>query len=68
MNSGNDAANSTSTPSVLASSLPSTSSLLLRFVSSSSTSVRRSFSWLTPLAAANAEKKTASANCKGAKI
>ena len=64
MNSGSDAASSTSTLSRLASSLPSTSSLLVRFVSSSSTSVRRSFSWATPLAASRAEKKIASANCK----
>ena len=51
MNNGNDAASNTNTPSRLASSFPNTNSLLVRLVNSSSTSVRRSFSWATPAAA-----------------
>ncbi len=68
MNNGNDAASSTNTLSRLASSFPKTSSLLVRFVKSSSSSVRRSFSRATLLAAASAEKNSASANCNGARI
>ena len=68
MNTGSAAASITSTFSRLASSLPSTNSLLERFVSSSRISVRRSFSWATSLAASRAEKKAARANCSGARI
>ncbi len=58
----------TSTPSRLASSLPSTNSELERFVSRSRINVWRSFSWATSLAANKAEKNTASASCSGARI
>ncbi len=68
MKTGSPAANITSTCNKLARSFPSTSSWLERFVSSSRTKVRRSFSWATALAASMAEKKTAKANCSGARI
>ncbi len=68
MNSGTAAANSTSTPSRLASSLPNTNSLFDKLVSSNRISVRRSFSCATALAANTAEKKTATTNCNGARI
>ena len=68
MNSGNAPTSITSMLSRLATSLPSTSSLLESRVNSNSTRVRRSFSWATALAANMAEKNTASANCKGARI
>ncbi len=67
-NSGSAAVNSTSTPSKLASSRPSTSSLLVRCVNSSRISVRRSFSWATALAPSRADEKDATTNCKGASI
>ena len=67
MNTGRAAAKRTRTWSKLARSFPSTSSLLERLVNSSSTSVRRSFSWATALAVNNAEKNTARANCNGAR-
>ena len=65
-NNGSDAASIANTCRKLAKSLPSTSSLLVRLVSSNSTSVRRSFSCATALAASSAEKNTVTASCTSA--
>ncbi len=51
----------------LASSLPSTNSLLVSLVKSSRTSVRRSFSCATALADKSAEKNKATASWSGAR-
>ena len=52
----------------LANNLPNTNSLLDKWVISKRTSVRRSFSWDTALAANKAEKKIATTSCSGARI
>jgi hypothetical protein len=68
MKNGTAAKSMSRTFNTLARSLPNTSSLFDKCVSSSSTSVRRSFSWATALAVNSAPKNSANVSCSTARI